>query len=366
MIKNIFYLLIISVIANSCFLSRKHTESRPAVSHISDTTVLSGSGIIYALPMTTFTVSVEMERVVILPGPYSRYADMLLGITDAAQAKKESWNITGISVSSHEEADPSEYYVIETGRIPVSNALALKKEGLILDLNPESSSQGISYTGNEINLNKFKPADLGSDEYYVAQTDTAYKRVKMDSQFVRVPYAVEKNKKLSADELAQRAARRLMDLRDGKIMILTGEANVFPQSSAAIDEMNRLEKEYTELFVGKIFTEKITYRYNYIPRREQGVKAFTLFNFSDTEGPAQGGTPVTIAIKPEQKTKDLITISDQQPAGTGENNERLYYRIPDVVNLEIKNGEKVLYQSRRLVYQLGEVMQLPGNYIIGK
>jgi hypothetical protein len=29
-------------------------------------------------------------------------------------------------------------------------------------------------------------------------------------------------------------------------------------------------------------------------------------------------------------------------------------------------GEKPLYESRRLVYQLGEVLQLPANYIIGK
>ena len=42
-----------------------------------------------------------------------------------------------------------------------------------------------------------------------------------------------------------------MELRDGKHMILTGETNVFPQSDAAIKEMNRLEKEYLELFTGK-------------------------------------------------------------------------------------------------------------------
>ena len=36
-----------------------------------------------------------------------------------------------------------------------------------------------------------------------------------------------------------------MELRDGKHMILTGETNLFPQDEAAINEMNRLEKEYT-------------------------------------------------------------------------------------------------------------------------
>ena len=34
-------------------------------------------------------------------------------------------------------------------------------------------------------------------------------------------------------------------------MILTGETNLFPQDGAAIDEINRLDREYTALFAGK-------------------------------------------------------------------------------------------------------------------
>ena len=70
---------------------------------------------------------------------------------------------------------------------------------------------------------------------------------------------MEKIKKFSPEELAERAAKRLMELREGKFMVLTGEANVFPQNEAAINELNRMEQEYSELFTGKVISEIRSY-----------------------------------------------------------------------------------------------------------
>ena len=362
-VKSVLLLIIIALFANSCSLLKKKAEPGRAVAHLTDTTKLTDASLVYALPMTVFTIKIGMEREMEIPGPYSKYAEVLLGLEDAILAENENWRISSVSVSSHEEADPSEFYVIEAEDILPSNVLSLKREGFILDLNPETSHNDALAFGREININDFLPTDLGSDEYFIVQTDTAYRYRTLHNQTIRVPYAVEKNKKLTTDELAQRAARRLLDLRDGKMMILTGEANVFPQSSAAIDEINRLEKEYTELFTGKSTVESRTFQFKYIPRIGQTDKAVPLFLFSESEGPSEKGIPVSIFVTPEQKTKDLTVLSRQQPVDTEQKYNRLYYRIPDVVNVKILMGEKPLYESRRLVYQLGEVMQLPANYL---
>ena len=365
-VKSISFLIIIALLANSCFLVKKKTHSGQMVAHLTDTTKLTGGSLVYALPMTVFTVTVGMEREIEIPGPYAKFAEMLLGLEDAIQAENETWRISSVSVSSHQEADPSEFYVLEVEAVLPANVLSLKREGFILDLNPEASQNDETKFGREFNARDFLPTDLGSDEYFSTQTDTAYRYRTLQNQTIRVPYTVEKNKKLTADDLAQRTARRILDLRDGKFLILTGEANVFPQSSAAIEEINRLEKEYTELFTGKRIGEYRTLRFHFIPRTGQTGKPVTLFMFSETEGPAEKGTPVTIYVTPEQKTRNLRVISSQVPDDTEQKLNRLYYRIPDVVNVKILMGEKPLYESRRLVYQLGEVLQLPANYIIGK
>ena len=365
--------LLIALVAflSSCSSSKKMAEPQTIILPLSDPKALREGTIVYGLPRTVFTFTVEFERTIEKPGPYARYANDLLGLDKVITEENESWTIEGISVSSHEELDPSEFYVIESNSLFQTNVLSLRKEGLILDLNPDLlySSGDVRLT-NVQDISQFSAKDLGSDEYYMVQSDTAYKRLSIDSSFVRVPYVVEKKKRLTIDQLAERAAKRLMEMREGKHLILTGEANVFPQSDAAIIEMNRLEKEYMELFTGKTIRQKVVYSYNIIPNRESNNKQIALFQFSDVTGPVngtgKGGTPVTLEILPEQKTKDLAILKKQKSEPTAQVYDKLYYRVPDMVNLKVSLGPEVFLNTRKLVFQFGEVIQLPANYIIGK
>ena len=361
-------IMIIAVI--SCSSGKKTAVSKTVVVPLSDTVSITDGSIIYGLPRTVFTIKVEMERAIEIPGPYSRYAADFLGITDAITEENESWTITGVIVNTHEELDPSEYYVIKSNSFLRSNALSLRKEGLILDINSRQFFAAEKQTvGDGQELNQFRFADLGSDEYFNVQRDTAYRRVSVDSAFIRLPYIVERRRRLSQEQLAENAAKRVIELRDGKHLILTGEANVFPQSDAAINEINRLEKEYTELFAGKVVKENRSYTVTFIPESGMESKSVTLFRFSELTGPitgqSSGGVAITAELIPEQKTKALNVINNNQKQG-GVTFDKLFYRAPDIVNLKISMGREVLFNSRKMVYQFGETIQLPANFIITK
>ena len=362
-------LLTIIFIAYSCSSDRKLAGSM-SIMPLSDTPPNEGS-IVYGLPRSVFTVVAELERTLELPGPYARYAGDFLGLDNVIMNESEGWSVKGISVKTNEELDPSEFYVVESSTLFQTDVLALKKEGLILDINPEIYYSGGNLTEiNKSGSNQFRSFDLGSDEYFQLQRDTAYKRVNIDSSFIRIPYIVEKKRKLSIDQLAEKAAKRLMELRDGKHLILSGEANVFPQNEAPINEINRLEKEYTELFTGKTIREIRTFTCQVIPSKEMIGKPVVLFRLSELTGPLnvsnQGGKPITIEFIPEQKTKDLMIINKTKPKSEAPVYDKLFYRVPDVVNLKISMGTEILFSSRRLVYQFGQVVRLPANYIIGK
>jgi len=364
-------LLITLLLAWSCASSNKPGNSNAVILPLSDSTALREGSIVYGLPRTVFTVVVDMERIIEKPGPYAQYANDLLGLDGVIKNESESWSIEGITVRTHDELDPSEFYVISSTSLFQTNVLSLRKEGLILDLNPaiyySSEKQGNLVESENIQSRSF---DLGSDEYFQLQRDTAYKRMNIDSSFVRVPYIVEKKKILSIDQLAEKAAKRLMELRDGKHMILTGEATVFPQSDAAINEINRLEKAYTELFTGKTVKEKFTFSYQLVPQKIMVGKPVTLFQFSDLTGPVagtiKGGRSVTVELTPEKKTKDLTIMNRVNTKSGTQKYDKLYYRVPDVVGIKISLGSEKLFDSRKLIYQFGEVVQLPANYIIGK
>jgi hypothetical protein len=367
----IIILILVPVAISSCLTRKKASDSARITSISSDTMGLRDGSLIYALPRTVFTIKVEAERTLIIPGPYADYAEDFLGLKDVPKSREEHWSLKSLSISSNEEIDPSEYYVIHTNGMFRSNVLVLKKEGIILDLNPAINYQELNNSvNNRFNINRLNPVDLGSDEYYEVQTDTAFRRVKIDSVFIRIPYIIEKKKQLSQDQLAERAAKRLMELRDGKVLILTGEATVFPQDNASINEINRMEKEYTELFTGKCITEINTFTYQFIPMKESSGKTFAIFRFSEKTGPLEAGSangiPVLAEVIPEQKTKDIVIIEKGAQKSSNALHDKLFFRMPDVANIKISMNGKTLYSARKLVFQLGEIIQLPSNYVIGK
>jgi len=360
-----------TILLTSCFSGQKFANKDVIITPLSDTVSIRDGSIVYGLPRTVFTVNVQMERTVKIPGPYARFAGDMIGINDAIQTGSESWSINNITVSNTEEVDPSEFYVIKSSSLFQTNVLALKREGLILDLNSALNSTDENKPGTKNqNINKFRFLDFGSDEYFQSQKDTVYKRVAVDSSFIRIPYIVEKKKVYTLDQLAEKAAKRLMELRDGRHLILTGEATVFPQNDAPLNEINRLEKAYTELFSGKTMKELRTFSYQIIPEKTMIGKQISFFQFSELTGPTANTKKDLITVSaeliPERKTKSLTILNKTATEKGSTEFDKLYYRVPDVVNLKINMGNETLFSSRKLIYQFGEVIQLPSNYLIGK
>jgi len=370
-IHQLLILLLIFVIS-SCITKKAAVEPTTKIFPFGDTVHIRDGSIVYGLPMTVLNIEVELEKRIEKQGPYARFANDLLGIKDIITQDKETWSVASIGIKTTLELDPSELYVIETNSIFQSNALKLKKEGLILDLNPEI------YENPREAGNIRKPSDLrkgffdlGSDEYFVNQSDTAFRLVKLDTSFIKIPYLVEKKKQLSIDQLAEKAAKSLLELRDGRHLLLSGEANVFPQDKSPLDEINRLEREYLALFAGKTWTESRTFSFSLIPQKSMSGNTVSLFRFSQETGISDNGSktgiPVNIQFSPNVQTKEITVIT--HPKAVNDNSggyDKLYYRMPQIVTVSLKRGEETLFTSRKLIYQFGNVIQLPSNYIIGK
>lgn len=369
--NRILFLLAVAVIAASCATGKSYNNKGVTVHPLSGTAAASDGSLIYGLPLTVLDFEIEAECVIEKPGPYSAYAANLLGLTDVIRSESESWNITSVTVGSHQELDPEGLYVIEASGLFFTNVLQMKKSGLILDINPEIYNRHDgNRTGADTDFSRLNNYDLGSDEYFMNRKDTVFKVVNVDTAFVRIPYLVEKRQKLTVDQLAEKAAIRLMELRDGKHLILTGETNVYPQNEAAINEINRLEKAYSELFTGKTFTFRQKFRYQLIPRPNMAGSETVLCRFSEASGVVsageKNGRPVVVEFLPELKTGNL-KVNYSRPGSRGAPvTDRISYRVPDIVNVRLSIGNEVLNNSRKLIYQFGEIIRMPQNYILGK
>ena len=359
------FVLIITV--SACSAGRMSKGGDMSILPMGDTLKLFDGTTLYALPRTVIDIEVIMDRKVSIPGPYSRYAKDMLGIADAITVAGEEWSLREVRVSTHDEADPAQLYVIGSSSLMQSNALQLRRWGLTVDPGFLNASV-IERSGNDSEQSG-SITNMGSDKYYNIVRDTAFRVVNIDSGFVRIPYLVERKVQLSLEQQADRAAKLLLELRDGKHMILTGETNVFPQDRAAIDEINRLDAEYTALFAGKRYMERRSFRYHVIPVAGSQESPFVICKWSPSRGvlpsDSADGSELFIDLKKEAGD-NIFRIVDETGNGNSQKQPGLYYRMPQVTTFNIQSQGKVFNSGRMMVYQFGQVLQLPSNIIIGK
>jgi len=367
-----FLLILFVLVTAGCSVIPDKTPGDIVVLPLGERVTMTDGCLVYALPLTVLEFEVIAEKRVDIPGPYAAYARDMIGLDRVIQVKNDSWSLTDIRLTAVEELDPSQFYIIQGTTLMQSNMLALRKSGLVLDINPDVYNRSVSsglrdrsdYSGQLF-------PDRGAYDYVATRVDTAYRLVRADTAFIRVPYLVQRKKGMTTEEEAREAADRVMELREGRHMILTGETNIFPQDGAAIDEINRLEREYTALFAGKSWTERKQFKFWITPDLSMAGKKTILFSFSETggfnESSAGDGTPVMMEIIPSGKTRELNLVvrpvaSQKELALT----DRLYYRVPDVAEITVSMGEEKICTDRKLVYQFGNTVALPANFIIGK
>ena len=362
--------LVIIVFASGCTTIREVPQVvSTRILPMGDSVKVHEGSLVYSLPLTAFDFTVMAEKTIQKAGPYNEYANRFLGLREVINQDRVIWTIKEVKIKPVIELDPEQYYVVECDGLMEINAIAMKESGLILDINPAIYNRREYYSGNFGDTdNRVFFRDMGSDEYFDIEQDTTYKLVNVDTAFIRIPYVLERRRQLSLEEQAENTARTLLELREGRHLILTGEATVFPQDKSSINEINRLENEYISLFAGKSYSEPVIFRYFFIPEKQMEGRPLILFRFSKEFGVLDPddvrGRPVVVEMMSAGKVDRVNMV--RKDLSAGEKFDKLYYRIPEVVNIRVTDGKLTLGNTRQLIYQFGPVVTLPANYIIGK
>jgi len=334
--------------------------------HVSEATPETPVGVVYALPQTVLKISADVLEVKTYRGPYYRFAEKYLGITNVPQENKTEWILTKVTIETLTEADPEQYFVVyaEKGSFNYDKILQLSKEGLLVDLNRLSTPVIISEIGDQRYI---EPGvlftDLSVKRNIELSSDTLYKTILTDTSFIRVP--VLKNELLSKtiDEMAEEAANFIIKTRKRRFKLVAGQYDFYPTGPAlefGVNRLDELEKEYLSLFIGKTIQISHNIHFYYIPKAEEVYENIELFEYSSLNGirteNIKSGTIVNLLIKKSDKTRLL----DEYVATVNKNNlNRIYYRIPDIAGVEIQNGGKTVLKERITVSQFGTVLSMP-------
>ncbi len=194
--------------------------------------VETGGGIVVSLPRTSIGVDIVVERDATVCGPYARYAQKYLGVR-APLTDKTVWSVASASLSLLDAQE-----ALGGGRSP----------------------------------------EAGPQRRVVSHTDA-------EEEFVRLQPDRTSAAAVAPEEAARQAAATIFALRRHRMELITGEAgeHVFGEGlRAALDEIDRLEQRYLELFLGKRTVTVETRRYVVAP--QAGKTQYIVCRFSPVDG----------------------------------------------------------------------------------
>lgn len=325
-------------------------------------------GIVYALPKTSISFKVEAVRTELVPGPYHEFAEQYVGISNVPSERTTSWEITDIEINSFNEIDESEFYILNpSGKFNV-NITDLVKNELVFPVNVQVKDQ---YTNQFFGKNQdsqgvvFK--DLSVTKYIGEEKVTYFKRVQRDSIFAKVPVTKTKSVYKSFESKAEEAASFIFMIREKRFELLSGMADYYPDGKAlevALKELERLENEYLDLFIGKSYQSTYVANFEFSPSNEELNQPNILFRFTEEKGilPANdlSGRPIIVELEKINELKNLskldeLSISDK---------DKLFYRIPQLTKVSIIDGSSYIAGRKLKMYQYGETIEIPSMYLL--
>jgi hypothetical protein len=333
-----------------------------------------GEGFYYALPRNIIQIDVVVNKTEQIRGPYAEFAEKYLGITNVIKNNSTVYEISELKLSSISEPDPQQYFFVEMKQKCSSEMeqfrMALDESGIILGtkkhkdtVSPEKPVCVFNEAGNVFpDIFKYY-TDLNLFE----KVDTIIEKVNLDSITVeKVTYKRSMVEK-TPEQKAKDAADFIIKVKDNRFNLISGfqEVNYDKETFKLMnEELEKLENEYRKLFTGIIFTKKITYSFNYIPKADKPSDSVPLFRFSTLHGVLETGDPygepVYLSINKSENTKAL------QAYQTGKDTLKtkqhgFYYRIPDYAEVKLYNSNTVNISGKFLISQYGVLTFMPAN-----
>lgn len=343
--RKVFLCICVGLIIASCSVEQKI----PSTVHVEETSKLSNASVntlVYALPSTKIRIEVSVEKTIRKVGPFYRYSQKLLNVTDVVTKDSEEWTIKDIELRTFGVMDLDKQYAISYTGENIAPLLNVNQEGILLGLN---LSDPISESSNLKN--------------YEAQDVTSISEI----NFNAVPMMEKQLAKTSNAAMAQEAANFIYKVRKRRFKILASDYEQLPPDGKSYEvmvrELNELEAAYLELFVGKVEKVEVKYSYDIHPDR-LSANSDVLFRFSAIKGVVDkmdmSGAPVYIEIEEQERkmlpNAPLPVTKEQVRAG-------LYYCRPGKATVKIIDRNRLLKEQEVYLGQFGQLVNIPSTIL---
>jgi hypothetical protein len=298
-------------------------------------TKASGYGVTYSLPKTSLLINVEVTKTTCKAGPYYKYAEKYLGVTDAVTEDRVDYELGKLTLTNKGIPDADQVYTVEFKAGTIAPYVYLTEDGLLCSINAE-------YTPAASPLEKATENETASKLSAAVLTE----ELLMAGSVVRQ---------------AEVAAKQIFHIRESRMDILTGDSENLPPDGEAmklvIKKLEDEEAALTRLFTGTCTKETSYYDVTLVPQED--LEEEVLFRFSKKLGILDaddlGGEAVHITLKASERPPVLDAKEAEKKA---KSMKGVIYNVPGKAQVEIKSGLKTLYKGEIPVVQFGTTESL--------
>ena len=359
MIKKTFsLLLILIVVQNLC--AQKAVYQLPTTSQAT----ITKPTFFYTVPKTAFKVDVVITKTSKMKGLYADYAEKLLGITNYCTENATSYDLKKISITPFNVPDKSLQFVVELSATQVNNKFL--QSLFARNANAGFHLSSIKEENNADIIPDFfnNYADVILQQSYETYTDTKI----IDGVVTQVPVVQTKVTTKTLQQQAQEAANFIEKIRNDRYAILSFSQEVTLSQEAfeyLVNQLNELEKQYLELFVGITVLEDKHETFIVYP--DNGTIFLPLCSISPKTGFSMTMSNVStqnyyLKCTPQYYT-DMQTAFDESlgtnPKYKKQNGYRIRKAAPVFVSLFHNDKEDVLGVFP--IYQFGFLKTLPAG-----
>lgn len=255
--------------------------------------------IVVSDPSTTLAIDLTIETEQVVVGPYAKYAQKYL-------------ETRGTLVDKNTAA-------VKSAKIAI-----VADDALMAGNVAEPEMVVTSYMGSEVEFPKISPDRTSSSA-------------------------------MSLDDAAAEAAQAIYKIRKNRMELISGEAgeNVFGGGlKDALDELDKKEQAYLELFLGKKVIKSYTERI--IVPVVVGVNEYPINNLVAGENKIQG---LTLTLTPSEATPKFSTLSEVDPR----DKTAIAVRIANIATCSVKAGDKVIGTASLPIFELGRTAYIAGG-----
>ena len=354
---------------------QKDVENSYFVTPVNGEMNIDGHQVFYSLPSNSLMVSLKIEKTVTAKGPYAQYAEKYLNITTGIIEESATiYSIENVKVDRISQPDTSQLYAINFTGIDNLPMIQLNDDGTILACNCPRTIEGYKAPKPQNNAEPdAKPIsflDMGVKPFIVIEEEEDASDE--DSVEVKKPKDVEPIV-MTEEENAAAAAAFIRKIRKRRLKLVAGiaeEANNADGKAMKlmIQELDRLEAEYLNLFIGKstkqTYTQSVVVTPNGKPEDEQIT--FGYFSKQFGFGTAKRGESYPITMKINTLTNSpKVSIKEIDTSGKSSSSIKygLYYRTPGMVSVSIDCDGLLHHTSQWTIAQKGVVVPMPSDYL---